>query len=110
MSECVCVKEAERVNEILSYFNHIKGIKTKAIRMEERLNVKYTKKQKEINGKRSLHIMIIRCIGVKIHKLYLFLESKQNNEYSTLPEKYVAIIFLIYVAIINITHKNSYYS
>jgi len=54
--------------------------------------------------------MIIGCIGVKIHKLYLFLESKQNNEYSTLPEKYVAIIFLIYVAIINITHKNSYYS
>lgn len=45
--------------------------------------------------------MIIRCIGVKINNLYLFLESKQNNEYSTLPEKDVAII--------NITHNNSYY-
>ena len=107
MSECVCVKEAERLNEILSYFNHIKGIKTKAIKMEERLNVKYTKKQKEINGKRCLHIIIIRCIGVKIHKLYLFLESKQNNEYSALPEKYVAIIFFKFM--FNITHKKTFF-
>lgn len=82
MSECVCVKEAERMNEILSYFNHIKNIKPKAINMEKRLimlNIQRNKRRS--NGKRSLHIMIVRCIGVKIHNLYLFLESKQNNEY-----------------------------
>lgn len=82
MNECVCVKEAERMNEILSYFSHIKGIQPKAIKMEERLimlNIQRNKRRS--NGKRSLHIMIRRCIGVKIHNLYLFLERKQNNEY-----------------------------
>lgn len=40
MNEYACVKEAERrVNETLSFFNHIKSIKTKAIKMEERLTV-----------------------------------------------------------------------